>query len=105
MNFIRTLSGAFATSMVNTTWENQTRYVHAELAGLTDRNLAATHAMLNSGMPMGEVRGTLDWLLQGQSVMVATNQIFMAIAGIFTVAAIIIWFAPRPKKVDVSGVH
>lgn len=105
MNFIRTLSGAFATSMVNTSWENRTRYVHAELAGLTDRGAVATQAMTNSGMQMGEVRGSIDWQLQGQSVMVATNQIFMAIAVIFVVAAMIIWLAPKPKKVDISAVH
>lgn len=105
MNFIRTLSGAFATSMVNTSWENQSRYVHAELAGLTDRAGAATREMLNSGMPMGQIRGSMDWLLQGQSVMVATNHIFMVIAVIFVVAAMIIWLAPKPKKVDISVVH
>ena len=105
MNFIRTLSGAFATSMVNTTWESQTRYVHSELAGLTDRGSHATQAMLNSGMQMGQIRGSMDWLLQGQSVMVATNQIFMAIAVIFSVAAFVIWLAPKPRVVDTSAVH
>lgn len=94
MNFIRTLSGAFATSMVNTSWENQTRYVHAELAGLTDREAVATHNMLNDGMNMDAVRGSIAWMLQGQSVMVATNHIFMVIAAIFAVAALVIWFAP-----------
>lgn len=105
MNFIRTLSGAFATSMVNTSWENQTRYVHAELAGLTDRGSIATHAMLNNGMNIDEVRGSIEWMLQGQSVMVATNHIFMAIAAIFAVAALVIWFAPKPKRVSISSVH
>ena len=105
MNFIRTLSGAFATSMVNTTWESQTRYVHSELAGLTDRGSHATQAMLNNGMQMGQIRGSMDWLLQGQSVMVATNQIFMAIAVIFSVAAFVIWLAPKPRVVDTSAVH
>ncbi len=105
MNFIRTLSGAFATSMVNTTWENQTRYVHSELAGLTDRGAHATQAMLNNGMQLGQIRGSMDWLLQGQSVMVATNQIFMAIAVIFSIAAFVIWFAPKPRVVDTSAVH
>ncbi|MFV0448684.1 MAG: DHA2 family efflux MFS transporter permease subunit [Vibrio sp.] len=106
MNFIRTLSGAFATSMINTSWENQTRYVHAELAGLTDRVGVATHAMQNSGMGIGQVRSSMDWLLQKQSVMVATNQLFMVIAVIFAVAACIIWFAPKPQHtVDPGAAH
>lgn len=106
MNFIRTLSGAFATSMINTSWERQTRYVHAELAGLTDRAGVATQAMQSSGMGIGQVRSSMDWLLQKQSVMVATNQLFMVIAVIFAVAACIIWFAPKPKHaVDPSAAH
>ncbi len=36
MNFLRTLSGAFATSLVNTAWEGRTTTNHAELAGLAD---------------------------------------------------------------------
>lgn len=105
MNFIRTLSGAFATSMVNTSWENKTRYVHAELSGLIDKNEIATNAMLNNGMLMDEVRGTMEWMLQGQSVMVATNHIFMVIATIFAVAAMIIWFAPKPTRTSISSIH
>lgn len=106
MNFIRTLSGAFATSMINTSWEHQTRYVHAELAGLTDKAGVATHMMQDSGMGMGQIRSSIDWLLQKQSVMVATNQLFMVIAVIFAVAACIIWFAPKPKHaVDPAAAH
>lgn len=97
MNFIRSLAGAIATSIVNTSWEDQSRYVHAELAGLTDQSGAATQSMLHSGMNLDQVRGMMDFSLQGQSVMVATNQIFMAIAAIFAVAALLIWLAPRPK--------
>ena len=36
MNFLRTLSGAFATSMVTTAWQDQTTRQHAELVGLAD---------------------------------------------------------------------
>ncbi|MGH8236862.1 MAG: hypothetical protein ACREXP_07535 [Steroidobacteraceae bacterium] len=33
MSFLRTLSGAFATSIVTTAWESNTSVAHAELAG------------------------------------------------------------------------
>src|SRR5262249_37133582 len=36
-NFLRTLSGAVATSLVTTAWEDRTNYNHAELSGLADR--------------------------------------------------------------------
>ncbi|MFC3914162.1 DHA2 family efflux MFS transporter permease subunit [Pseudaeromonas sharmana] len=103
MNFIRTLSGAIATSMVNTGWERETRYVRAELAGLTDRGSEATAAMQQAGAGMAQARGTLDWLLQGQSVMVATNTLFMWIGVLFIVAAFVIWLAPRPSRQVAAG--
>ena len=78
--------------------------MRAELAGLTDRAGDTTQAMQMAGA--GEQsKGTLEWLLQGQSVMVATNKIFMIIAVLFFVAAFAIWLAPRPKtQVDTSVV-
>jgi MFS transporter, DHA2 family, multidrug resistance protein len=103
MNFIRTLSGAFATSMINTSWERETRYVHAELAGLTDSHGVATSAMQSVGMTLDQVRGSIDWLVQKQSVMVATNQIFIVLAVIFVVAAGAIWFAPKPTHAVEPG--
>ncbi|NAW70482.1 multidrug efflux MFS transporter permease subunit VceB [Vibrio sp. V27_P1S3P104] len=106
MNFIRTLSGAFATSMINTSWERESRYVHAELSGLTDKAGVASQAMQNAGMSTEQARSAMDWTLQNQSVMVATNQLFLMIAVIFAVAGCMIWFAPKPKHaVDTSAVH
>lgn len=106
MNFIRTLSGAFATSMINTSWERETRYVHSELSGLTDQHGVATQAMQSSGMSLDQVRSAVDWMVQKQSVMVATNQLFIVIAAIFIVAACIIWLAPKPKHaVDPAAAH
>lgn len=106
MNFIRTLSGAFATSMINTSWERETRYVHSELASLTDQHGVATQAMQSAGMSLDQVRGSIDWLVQKQSVMVATNQLFMVIAVIFAVAAFVIWLAPKPTRtVDPGAAH
>jgi len=37
-------------------------------------------------------------LLNGQSIMLATNQIFMATAVVIFIAAFAIWLAPRPTK-------
>ena len=105
-NFIRTLSGAFATSMINTAWERKTRYVHEELAGLTDQHGVATRAMESGGMALDQIRGAVDWIVQKQSVMVATNQLFIMVAIIFIVAACAIWLAPKPKHaVDPTAVH
>lgn len=106
MSFCRTVSGAFATSLVNTGWENKTAYNHAELAGLTDQSGAVSQLLSQSGMAPDQVLGTMANTLQAQSVMLATNQIFMLAGLAFILAASAIWLAPRPTRVaDTSAAH
>jgi MFS transporter, DHA2 family, multidrug resistance protein len=97
-NFLRTLSGAVATSIVTTSWEDQTTYMHAELAGLTDRSSEAVRSLMGSGLSMDGVRTVLDQIVQGQSVMLATNQILTVVAAVFALGAAVIWLAPRPTR-------
>ena len=104
-NFPRTLSGAFATSIATTAWENNTAAAHAELAGQVDLSGETTRSLLGSGMDMESVRSVLDGMTQGQSVMLATNEIMATCALAFCVAAALIWLAPRsPRVVDMSKV-
>ncbi len=49
MNFLRTLAGAVATSIVNTAWENGAQVKHAELAGLVDGSGETMRALAASG--------------------------------------------------------
>src|SRR5262245_26267845 len=97
-NFLRTLSGAVATSVVQTVWENRTTGMHAELAGSVDRSGDVARALASSGMSPEAVRSTLDNLLTSQSVMLATNQIMGAVALVCCAAAFLIWLAPRPSR-------
>ena len=97
-NFLRTLSGAVATSIAQTSWENKTSEVHADLSGLVDRSGETARSLSASGMTPDAVRSTLDNLLQGQSVMLATNEIMWLVAIAFFIAAFVIWLAPRPTR-------
>src|SRR4030095_10694699 len=45
MNFLRTLSGAVATSLVTTSWESKTQVMHSELAGMVDRTGEGAHRL------------------------------------------------------------
>lgn len=105
MNFIRSLAGAFATSIVNTSWENEGRYVHAELAGLTDKHGVSTRLMEQVGMSLDQICHSVEWLVQKQSIMVATNQLFFEIAAFFVIAAFLIWISPRPGRTTMVGSH
>lgn len=106
MNFVRTLAGAFATSLVTTSWEDRIKLNHADLSATLDATGESVQTMLNSGMDMETVRANMDQMVMSQSTMLSTNQLFFLIAVILIVAACTIWLAPKPTRVaDTSAVH
>jgi DHA2 family multidrug resistance protein len=103
MNFLRTLSGAFATSLVTTVWANRTTLNHAELVGLADRD-GSVHSMLTqTGTPPEAARQVMDYMIVSQSGMLSTNQVMTGIAIMFILAATIIWMAPKPTRIIELG--
>jgi DHA2 family multidrug resistance protein len=106
MSFCRTMSGAIATSLFTTGWENGSARYQADLAGLADRGGAAVNGMVQSGMSGEVAQGMLTQAVQAQSVMLSTNHIFAISAAAFLLAATAVWFVPKPTRVvDTSAVH
>ncbi|MET1116447.1 MAG: MDR family MFS transporter [Comamonas sp.] len=103
MSFWRILSGAAAISLVNTVWESSTARAHHELVGVTDQTGKVLQGLEQSGMSAQSALQTLDHLVTSQSVMLATNQIMLAIAVCYVVAACVVWLAPRPLRVVLPG--
>lgn len=103
MNFLRTLSGAFATSVVTTVWSDQATRDHAELVGLVDRDQSVRGLLGQSGLTPDAVNQTIDHLVTSQSIMLSTNQVMTVIGLIFIAAATLIWLAPKPTRVVEPG--
>jgi DHA2 family multidrug resistance protein len=62
--------------------------------------------MVDAGQSQQSAIASLDQLVQGQSVMLATLHIFGTIAVCFVVAAMIVWLVPKPKgPIDTSAAH
>ena len=105
MSFCRTLSGAFATSIVQTVWENGATHFRADLVGSvsgTDTLSALDTAGLNAQAALGSI----DRLVQNQSVMLSTNAVFLGVTLLFAASATIVWFVPKPtRKVDAGMAH
>lgn len=105
-NFMRTLAGAFATSLIQTGWSNATRENQTELAGAMPNGQRALDAMTAQGATPNTATHMLSGLVEGQSVMLATLNMFGVIAVCFGIAAMIIWLAPKPQgPIDTSGAH
>jgi MFS transporter, DHA2 family, multidrug resistance protein len=103
MNFLRTLSGAAATSIVITVWANQTTRNHAELVGIVDQDRSVRTMMEHGGMTPDAINQAIDYLITVQSGMLSTNQVMTGIAFMFVVAATIIWLAPKPTRTIEPG--
>ena len=98
MNFLRTLSGAIATSVVTTNWSDRITYNHAELVGLADRDGALRRVLESAAMTPEALNQAIDYLITSQSVMLATNELMELIGVVFMIAATLIWLAPRPRR-------
>ena len=105
-NFLRTMAGAFATSIVQTVWSDATRSNQSELVGAMSRGNEAIDAFTAAGQSAESATASLANIVNSQSVMLATLNVFMVVTVCFVVAASIIWFSPRPKgPIDTTGGH
>ena len=64
---------------------------------------ASLDAMTAQGFSPDQALRQLEGLVQSQAVMLSTNQMYMATAVVFAVAATTIWLAPRPKRAAAPG--
>ena len=91
---------------MTTAWEDKASYNHAELAGKVDSMGDTLRTLTSSGLNADAATAQLNQLLQTQSIMLSTNQIFWLSGLSFVVAACAIWLAPRPTRVaDTSQAH
>ncbi len=95
LNFLRTSSGAVAVSMVTTQWSNASTIARTDIAGRIDAS-GVMAQMQSGGQTAAQAVSTVDQLTQQQSVMLATDQTFMALGAFAAVAAFTVWLAPRP---------
>ena len=98
MTFIRTTSGAFATSAVATIWDNAGTAHRAAIVNEISGDNAGLHTLSIPGMDAEQTTRTLDNLVQSQSVMTATNHVFEIVAVMLLFAAVFTWLAPRPQR-------
>jgi len=105
-NFIRTLSGAVATSIVTTSWENGATANHNDLVNTMTNTQTSFDTLVASGTSPETARSLINNMVEGQAVLLSTNHIFIAASIIFALCACLAWVLPHPKgAVDMSQVH
>ena len=53
----------------------------------------------NMGMSIDTINQAIDYVISGQSVMIATNQLMLILGIAFIFAAFVIWLAPKPNRI------
>ncbi len=106
MNFVRTISGAFATSLVTTFWQDKSYIAHDQLSGIVDPAQTASTLIAIAPATAGQMgREGINMAVTGQSLMLATNGLMIAIAAIFFISAFAIALAPKPARtVDAAAI-
>ena len=104
MNFVRTISGAIATSLVTTSWQNRSIIAHAKLADIVDPT-GQVASTLPPGLSGQMVREMLNNLVTSQSLMLATNGLMLVMGAVFIIASVSIVLAPKAARaVDAASV-
>ncbi len=97
VNFIRTMSGAFGTALATTAWDQATTKAHVDLVGTLHRPDVVLNTLRAYGLSPDQALHSLGNLVQGQAVMLATNQVFFALALIIAAVAAGVWLSPKPQ--------
>jgi DHA2 family multidrug resistance protein len=102
-NFLRTCGAAFATSIMTTAWDNIGTEKRGQMVGRLNEVGQTANSLSAQGLSHDQAIGQVDRLVQVQSTMLATNQLFLISTLLFLFAASVIWMAPKPKGPAPAG--
>ena len=97
INFLRTISGAIATAAVVSAWSSSAAVSRSDLVNGLVRSGDFLSRLGDRGMTASQALGSLDGLVQSQSIMLATNHMFVLLGSVVALTAIGIWLMPASK--------
>ena len=103
MNFLRTMSGAVATAIGVTMWENGAQSARDSLTATLNNTQASMQALQSRGFGVEQSRQFISQLVDSQASAITTINLFELFAALFVGAALIIWLAPKPKHAVALG--
>ena len=98
INFLRTIAGAIATAAVVSAWSSSATTSRSNLVDTLRNSQDFLEKLGDKGLPHPQALGSLDRLVQDQSVMLATNHMFLILGAVIGLTAIGIWLMPRSQS-------
>ncbi|MFD1033465.1 DHA2 family efflux MFS transporter permease subunit [Sphingomonas hankookensis] len=102
MSFLRTMAGAIGTSISTTLYTDNMTIARSEMTSRLNTD-ATANAMMAQGFSLEQVRAAIEMTVTRESSTLAINHLFLLSAIVFGVAALIIWLAPRPRRMAKPG--
>ena len=96
INFLRTMAGAFATGVIVFAWRDSTAASHVDIAGSLNNAPKVLSQLQAAGQGHQQALMSLDGIVQTQSVMLGTNQVFGVVAIILACVSAGVWLMPKP---------
>ncbi|CAO5681125.1 MAG: Multidrug export protein EmrB [Holosporales bacterium] len=100
MNFLRTFSGAIATSVITTSWDNDATVLRTDLVtrAVSPETFATMMGLENSLESSTMAMYLLDNTIQLQALTLSTNKIFLNASFLLFLTSILVWFIPKKLK-------
>jgi DHA2 family multidrug resistance protein len=96
INFLRTIAGAVATAVVISAWSSNAIVSRSEVVNSLTRSQDFLANLGEHGLNPNQALGALDGLVQNQSIMLATNHMFLLLGSVVALTAVGIWLMPKP---------
>jgi len=103
MNFLRTMSGAIATAIGITMWDNGAQSARDSLTSTLNNAEGSMQVMQSHGLGVEQSRVFVSQLVDSQSYAITTVNLFALFAAVFLFAATLIWLAPKPRHAVEPG--
>lgn len=106
LNFGRTISTAFSTSLVTTYWSNQTALDRSGLVGRLNGVDSTLQHLQSLGLTYSQALKSLENMVENQAMAMATVHLFLIAAIVMVIAGLTVFLAPRPKSTKPpAGAH
>jgi DHA2 family multidrug resistance protein len=96
INFLRTIAGAIATAVTISAWTTNAVTARSNLVGRLHLSRDWMARLQEHDQGVDQALHSLDGLVQSQSIMLATNHMFLLLAAVVALTAAGIWLMPRP---------
>jgi MFS transporter, DHA2 family, multidrug resistance protein len=98
-NFLRVMSMAVGATLTQTYWEHMGKFTRTELVNGIAPNAPSDMAMkaIDAGIPPERAAALFSHMVEGQAVMLATNDFYALATLLMLGSTALIWFVKRPK--------